>query len=356
MSKSVTPATPANVHALATALALDEAAYERALDLAQLRPQPDDWRRWFDHFLAAAGTLLIVAGITAFFAWNWADLHRMAKFALVETGIVAAVLLAWRLQIDSTGGRAALFAGAFLVGVLLAVFGQAYQTGADPYGLFLVWALLVLPLALVGRQAGLWLLVVVLLDLALILYWIQVLHPPDGWWTLARLMGPLVWLASTATDSRLAGWLFALNAGALIAWEFAASAGLTWLRGRTAPRLLALVALYTVFAPTLVFILGGVAEARLGVTVISPVLFAAALAACFGYYRYGTRDLFMLTAGLFGAIAVVMALAGRYLFEAVGGLFDGAGSLLLLAVLLVAQVGAAAWWLRRVAQDWGNVS
>src|SRR5690606_129804 len=309
MHEPATPATPATVHELATALALDEAAYARAVELAELRPDRDDWRRWLDRFLAATGALLIVAGIAAFFAWNWADMHRMAKFALIEIGIVASVLLAWRLKIDSTGGRAALFAGAFLVGVLLAVFGQVYQTGADPYGLFLAWALLILPWVLVGRQAGLWLLFVVLLDFALILYWTQVLHPPDGWWQLTQLMGPLVWLGSTVIDSRLAGWLFALNAGALVAWEFAAGLGVAWLQGRTGPRLLALAALYTVLAPTLLLIFASSAGEELEITVLSPVLFAAALAACIGYYQYGKRDLFMLTAGVFGAILVVMALA-----------------------------------------------
>lgn len=345
MPESATPATPASVHELAAALALDEAAYARAVELAKLRPDRNDWRRWLDRCLAATGTLLIVAGVAAFFAWNWAELHRMAKFALIEAGIVAAVLLAWCLKIDSTAGRAALFAGAFLVGVLLAVFGQVYQTGADPYGLFLAWALLILPWVLVGRQAGLWLLFIVLLDFALILYWTQVLYPPDGWWQLAQLMGPLVWLGSTVVDSRLASWLFALNAGALIIWELAAGLGVAWLKGRTGPRLLALAALYTVLAPTLLLIFGASAAEQLEITVLSPLLFAAALAACLGYYQYGKRDLFMLTAGAFGAILVVMAFAIRHLFEE----FE---SLLLLALLLIAMVGAAAWWLRQVARRW----
>jgi len=345
MPEPATPATPASVHELATALALDEAAYARAVELAQLRPDRNDWRRWLDRFLAAAGALLIIAGITAFFAWNWADLHRMAKFALVEAGIVAAVLLAWRLKIDSTAGRAALFAAAFLVGVLLAVFGQVYQTGADPYGLFLAWAVLVLPWALVGRQAGLWLLFIVLLNLALILYWTQVLHPPDGWWQLTQLMGPLVWLGSLVLDSRLAGWLFALNAGALVVWELAAGLGVAWFQGRTGPRLLALAALYTVLAPTLILIFAASAGENAEITVLSPLLFAAALAACLGYYQYGKRDLFMLTAGVFGAILVVTAFTVRHLFMNVG-------SLLALAVLLMAQIGAAAWWLRHVARRW----
>ena len=81
--------------------------------------------------------LVSVAGITAFFAWNWADLGYMVKFALIQSGVAGTALLAWRLGIDSIGGSASLFSSAFLVGVLFAVFGQVYQTGADPYGLFI---------------------------------------------------------------------------------------------------------------------------------------------------------------------------------------------------------------------------
>ena len=345
MPEAGVPASDASIHALATELMLSEAAYARAEALAGLQPTRRDWRLWLDRFLAAAGTLFLVAGVAAFFAWNWQELHRFARFALIEVGIAAAIVAAWRLGVDSTAGRASLFAAACLVGVLLAVFGQVYQTGADPYGLFLAWALLILPWTLGGRQAGLWLLFVFLLNLALILYWTQVLHPPAGAWMMMQLMGPLVWLGSTVVDSRLAGWLFALNAGALCAWEAAANMGVAWLRGRTGPRLLALAALVTVLPPTMLLVFAASADHESEVTALSPLLFAAALAACLWYYQFRKRDIFMLTAGIFGAILVAMTLAVRYLFQ-------DFGSLLALALLLVGQVGAAAWWLRQVSRRW----
>lgn len=343
MGQTGTPATHGSVHDLAVALALDDVAYRRAVDLAGLVADRGDWRRYLDQFLVAVGALLIVAGITAFFAWNWAYLHQMAKFALIQGGIVAAVLIAWRLQLDSIGGRASLFAAAFLVGTLFAVFGQVYQTGADPYGLFLVWAVLILPLALIGRQPGLWLLFQLLLNLALILYWIQVLHPPDGWWQVSQLLGPLVWLATTVMDSRLATWLFALNASAIVIWELAANRGIAWLQGRTYPRVLALIALYTVLGPTVVVIFGAASDHRVNIGVVSPVLFAAAVLLTLWYYQYRKLDLFMLTAALFGTILVVMALAIRLEVIAFGGA-------LFLAVLLIGQVAGAALWLRSIAE------
>lgn len=341
-----TRATYGNVHELAAVLPLDAAAYRRAVELAGLEPDRSSFLRYLDRFLAAAGTLLIVAGIAAFFAWNWADLHHLARFALLEAGIVAAVLFAWRLGIDSSGGRAALAAAAFLVGVLFAVFGQVYQTGADPYGLFLVWAILILPWVLVGRQAGLWLLLLVLLNLALVLYWIQVLNPPDGWWQLTQSFGPLVWLGSTVMDWRLACLLFGLNAIAILCWEVAAARGIPWLKGRMFPRLIGLIALYTVLGPTLVMIFAASLGEQAQLAAVSPALFVATIAVMFWYYRYHLLDLFMLTLGLFAGILVIMSLVIRFMSL-------DFSSLLFLALLLIGLVGGAAAWLKDIVRRTG---
>ena len=295
------------------------------------------------------GALLIVAGITAFFAWNWADLGYMTKFALIQAGIVGAALLAWRLGIDSIGGSASLFSSAFLVGVLFAVFGQIYQSGADPYGLFVAWAILILPLAIIGRQAALWILFQTLLILALIMYWTQVVDPPDGWWQLSQLLGPLVWLSSTLMNSTLASLVFALNAVALIAWECAVNRNVAWVQGRTYPRVVGFGALCSVMIPTVVLIIGASFGERFNPGVISPVLYAIASVGALYYYQNRRPDLFMLTMLVFGAILVFTTFIGRYLVTDIG-------AMLMLAVLLIGQVAGAAYWLRNVSRRWAAES
>ncbi len=345
MTKSSTVASHSNIQDLATQLALSENVYSRALQLAELAPGRSDWLRYINHFLVTIGALLIVAGITAFFAWNWADLDYMVKFALIQAGIVGTALLAWWLGIDSIGGRAAIFSSAFLVGVLFAVFGQVYQTGADPYGLFVAWAALILPLAIIGRQAALWILFQTLLILALIMYWTQVIDPPNGCWQLAQLLGPLVWLSSTLMDSTLASLVFALNAVALIVWEFAVNQNVTWVQGRTYPRVIGFGALSNVMIPTVVFIIGASFGETVKLGVISPVLYAAASGAALYYYQFRRPDLLMLTMLVFGAIMVFTTLFGRYMVGDIGGI-------LMLAILLIGQVAGAAYWLRNVSRRW----
>jgi uncharacterized membrane protein len=308
-----------------------------------------DWFRYISHFLVAVGTLLIVAGVTAFFAWNWADLSYMAKFALIQSGIVATVVVAWRLGINSIGGKAALFSSAFLVGVLLAVFGQVYQTGADPYGLFLGWAALILPWVIIGRQAALWIFLQVLLNLGLIMYWTQVIDPPEGWWQLAQLLGPLVWLSSTLMNSTLASLVFALNAIALVVWEIVSNQGLNWMQGRTYPRIMAFGALSNLLVPTVVIIIGASFDARGNIGVISPVLYGIATVVALYYYQYRKPDLLILTMCVFGAIMVFTSFFIRYMLDDISGA-------LMLAILLIAQVAGAAYWLRNVSRRWEATS
>ena len=345
MTTFITAASHSNVQELACKLGLSENAYARALQLAELAPGRVDWLRYINHFLATIGALLIVAGVAAFFAWNWAELSYMVKFALIQAGIAGTALLAWRLGIDSMGGRAALFSSAFLVGVLFAVFGQVYQTGADPYGLFVAWSILILPLAIIGRQAALWILFQTLLILALIMYWTQVIDPPNGWWQVAQLLGPLVWLSSTLMDSTLASLVFTLNVVALIAWEYAVNRNVAWVQGRSYPRVIGFGALSNVLIPSVVFILGASFGDTIKLGFISPVLYVAASVVALYYYQFRRPDLLMLTMLAFGAILVFTTLIGRYMPM-------DPGSILMLAILLIGQVAGAAYWLRHVARQW----
>jgi uncharacterized membrane protein len=61
-----------------------------------------------------------------------------------------------------------------LVGVLFAVFGQIYQTGANAYDFFLAWAIFVTLWVLISNFAPLWLLYLVLINTTFILYSQQV--------------------------------------------------------------------------------------------------------------------------------------------------------------------------------------
>ncbi|MFW5966256.1 MAG: DUF2157 domain-containing protein, partial [Persicimonas sp.] len=131
---------------------LDESVYGHARSLFITR---DDRRLWASRLLLFLGVAVGLAGVICFFAFNWDDLSGLAKLGIVQVGFVGCVVGATLTSIDSTTSRTLLVAAAVLIGVFLAVYGQTYQTGADPWELFVAWSALMTPLVILSRtQAG----------------------------------------------------------------------------------------------------------------------------------------------------------------------------------------------------------
>lgn len=157
--------------------------------LALLHPA-HSWGQWTLVLLAICGTTLILSGIVFFFAYNWVVLSTFQKFSLLQGAVVITASGATLASNRSLLSQLLLFVSSVLVGVFLAVFGQIYQTGADPWQLFALWALLILPWTLLSAFALQWLLLLALLNVALALWWDRL---PFIW--LAEEEGLLVSLA-----------------------------------------------------------------------------------------------------------------------------------------------------------------
>lgn len=141
-----------------------------------------DWQNFLRLFLVSLGTGFMVSGVVFFFAYNWADLHKFIKFALVEVIVIATVLVLLLPKINVLTQNIILTGASFLVGVLFAVFGQVYQTGANAYDFFLSWTLLILLWVIVADFAPLWLLFLVLVNTTFIFYNEQVAYDWYGVW------------------------------------------------------------------------------------------------------------------------------------------------------------------------------
>jgi uncharacterized membrane protein len=339
------PVTTRRLKHIANELNLSVPAQQRAFVLAGLKPDSASWLQFIDRLLLVSGAVLSIVGVMAFFAYNWADLHKAFKFLLIEAGLVAAVVLVYFKGMDNLSGKVALFAAAVLTGVLLAVYGQTYQTGADPYGLFLTWAVLISGWALIGRNAGLWLLLLVLVNLSLILYWTQLVHPEDWTRGLATELGPFAGITYSLTDFALAQWLCSLNALALVLWEFFHKRNLAWMHGRTFPRLVAVFALVPIVVSTLIFIFSMGGEYYWGIRYVSPVLFGAFTVVALYYYSKKTLDMFILSVSLLALIMTVTSVLARVIHT-------GFEMFFLLSILVIAQSAAAAHWLRKVRKSW----
>ncbi|MEO8935134.1 MAG: DUF2157 domain-containing protein [Xanthomarina sp.] len=134
----------------------------------------ESWNKFLRLFFMSLGIGFTTAGIIFFFAYNWADLHKFIKLGLIEGLIIIVTAIILFSKLNSDVKNILLVGNAILVGVLFAVFGQIYQTGANAYDFFLGWALFISLWVAVSNFAPLWLLFIVLINTTFILYWQQV--------------------------------------------------------------------------------------------------------------------------------------------------------------------------------------
>ena len=158
--------------------------YEQAVMQLGERPDGKTWQVFFNLLTFVLGVGALVFSVLFVIAFNWDDMSRMAKFALVEGALVLAVFgYFYRIKVKKDNGIIAgwcLMAIALLIGGLLALFGQVYQTGADSWQLFFNWSLFITPIALVSRFTPLWGLWLLLANLTMFLYFDQIARGAYG--------------------------------------------------------------------------------------------------------------------------------------------------------------------------------
>ncbi|MET3497129.1 DUF2157 domain-containing protein [Variovorax boronicumulans] len=141
------------LYELARAHRLPATRMQTLFALAELDAQPSHLpqRFWRTVALLAAG--LGGFGLVMWVAANWGALGRTGQFALLQGWVLLTALAAWRSPALRTPMGLLCLLG---TGALFAYYGQTYQTGADAWQLFALWALLTLPLCLGVRSDVLW--------------------------------------------------------------------------------------------------------------------------------------------------------------------------------------------------------
>jgi uncharacterized membrane protein len=132
-------------------LANDKAA--RLWQISRVHDKPAHIGAATERGLGIVAALLLGAGLIFWIAANWQDQSRQFKFYLIQAVLLASMAgaLAW-----PRGRNALLLLATLALGGLLAFIGQTYQTGADPWQLFAAWAALALLWVVVARSDGLW--------------------------------------------------------------------------------------------------------------------------------------------------------------------------------------------------------
>jgi uncharacterized membrane protein len=141
------------LYELAAQHKLDARATEQLQQLAGLRREPAGLSSRLALGMAVLAVALVGLGVIFWVAANWADFGRFGRFALLQGFVfVTCAAALWQPKARVPLSLLALLG----IGALFAFFGQTYQTGADPWQLFALWAALSLPLCLAARSDALW--------------------------------------------------------------------------------------------------------------------------------------------------------------------------------------------------------
>ncbi|WP_051222184.1 DUF2157 domain-containing protein [Neptunomonas japonica] len=312
---------------------------EEALAATHSRPAKKDWFSFISQFLMWTGAVAIAVGMIFFFAFNWDAMGRFAKFALLEAIMLAAAFIYSRLDCHRTSSTVSLLGMALLTGALLALTGQTYQTGADPWQLFAVWAALITPWALIGRSSTLWILWIALVNLSMILY----LNTFRG--LFGFLFREEEWL-----------WIFlAVNTAFLVFFEVLVCFGSQQnVSDKNANTSALSVALDNRQAAQVSALIGGITVTWIAILAIfdnhdtawgGPV-YVTWMAAVFYLYRYKVLDLVLLSGCVLSGILVVTFSLG-WMFEDV--LDDGAFLLISMAIIGLSAAGGI--WLKKLSRQ-----
>lgn len=313
----------------------------------EVYPSKRSWLDFFDKAALIIGVIALALALVFFIAYNWQDLGKIGKFALVEGALAITIALYVALSFRQRFKlirQLLLLIASVITGSLLALFGQVYQTGADTWQLFFGWAVLIIPWVVIARFPALWLLWLGLFNAGLILYsdvvniafidydyqsvfWVALL-------TLVNFVALNLWLlyvdrhfniisahnsTDTVTDT-------ATQEQSSLHWS-------TYIVGLVSTCFASFLAIITIFDET---------------TFLSSLITFLLWASWCGfiYWRFYKRDISLLV--LTYLCVSIITVAMFWAIEILPTNFD-AGVFFILAMLLIGMSSAAVFWLRGIA-------
>ncbi len=98
--------------------------------------------------LTGIGAVMIGLGVILLFAYNWADMNKVSKLAIIFTSLITAHVLAMVMRARNTVYSESLFAlGTMLMGAGIFLVGQIYHMDSHYPNAFLLWSVGALALA-----------------------------------------------------------------------------------------------------------------------------------------------------------------------------------------------------------------
>jgi uncharacterized membrane protein len=307
--------------------ALGAAATSQLEAWAGLHDAPPAAARRVAQGLAVSAAALLGLGLVFWVAAHWDTLGRFGRLALLQAAVVVLGLGAWWRPAARLPLALALV---LATGALLAFIGQTYQTGADPWQLFALWALLVLPLCLGLRSDVLWA-PWALIAMTAAALWVQT-HTGHGWRAQPHDLA-----------AHAMGWLLALLLVAGLSPPLQRHTG----AGPWALRTALVLTVVSVSASAL----GGLFQQQVAAHYAAGLLVLVLLAAAL--LPRSTFDVFGLSAAALGLNTLLVAGLGRWLFDSArdSDSADPIGRLLLLGLVAALLLAGTVSQVLRLARE-----
>ena len=116
---------------------------DEALSITKVFPNEKDWLVFIGQLLLWLGGIAIAFAVMFFIAYNLDNIGKFVQFGAIEALIAISVFTYWKFYDHPIASKVSLLSASILLGVLLALYGIIYQTGADTWQLFFTWAMLI---------------------------------------------------------------------------------------------------------------------------------------------------------------------------------------------------------------------
>lgn len=296
-----------------------------AVELSKLKPNPSAWVVFINNLFLWIGCIALGLSVVFFLAHNWSQIGRFAKFAIVELALVLTIIFYLKTQIGTASSNASLTISSILLGALMALFGQTYQTGADPWQLFFNWAVSMSPWALIARFTTIWVIWLALLNLSIVLYYDAHSNPLSIWFDAkVSVLWPL----------------FLFNTLSFISW-YKLCRTRQWMQKQWAIRLIAIGVGFSITSLALFSIL----DDRTTDTLALPV-WALFIFSLYFFYRKIQIDLFMLAGGCLSGIVIIVTWLGKEVLSQGQSI-----AYLMLSILVIGMGVGSAFWLKKVQEE-----
>ncbi len=290
----------------------------------------DQWGLWIFRILLATGVTLILSGIVYFFAFNWTKLTPLIKLSSIEFSIIICLIGAYFYSLEKIIGKVLLLSASVMVGVLMAVFGQIYQTGADAYQLFMIWSIFIFGWTLISNFFVQWILWLVISNLFLILW------------------GQQGALPSREMEYMIYTYMMIFNGSALILREYLVTQkNYQWLEAKWIRFLLVFAILAVMIIPIISWILFFDTQS----VVFGSILGFIGHGLIFLFYRYKLVDMWVIAFTIVSICIILEIGVIKIIFGTSGDLL---GQIMLLSLATFSIFTSATFILRAIAKATGR--